>query len=429
MFGNGRNDGFVQQNILGLHSGVPDNLLVDNTVMNPYGLFLHGENTTHYTTGTTFGLGKETPDFGDAYQLFAGDVSTIEIDRDAPLVDCTFTANGGYTFNAQRSSVKDEYDFTHTGLTIDVTNLVPFQFLPEEIAPVIQFNIFATGDQFHGGNSALNNSNSQIVSSIDYDWTFYATDIHRHVIDVEALNLQLTEIPLSTQIFEISANTLTADPGGSIISDITAPGQGSGSSANLGFAIATTDSMRHFEMSPVIIQYGRDRIITQGDDVRLHGLIVEEPLQFILAEEDDTPIIAEQYTGEAGLQTETSVDLLAEGTYDAMILDSELGGEPFFLQSEDGFDLDLELFEEYGDSIIAGYDNLHDYVLTERYDTVQNDDWILTQNGHTIVAEEPIRASDSEIILDSISNPRTIADIPFDDFIRFDTHDGVSTLD
>jgi hypothetical protein len=306
---------------------------------------------------------------------------------------------------------------------------VPFQFLPEEIAPVIQFNIFATGDPLLGGNSALNNSNSQIVSSIDYDWTFYATDIHRHVIDVEALNLQLTEIPLSTQIFEISANTLTADPGGSIISDVTAPGSGSSSSANLSFAIATTDGRTEVTMSPAIIQYGRDRIITQGDDVRLHGLIVEEPLQFILAEEDDTPIIAEQYTGEAGLQTETSVDLLAEGTYDAMILDSELGGEPFFLQSEDGLDLDLELFEEYGDSIIAGYDNLHDYVLTERYDTVQSDDWILTQNGHTILAEEPIRASDSEIILDSISNPRTIADIPFDDFIRFDTHDGVSTLD
>ena len=430
MFGNGRNDGFVQQNILGLHSAVPDNLLVDNTVMNPYGLFLNGENTTHYTTGTTFGLGKDTPDFGDAYHLFAGDVSTIEIDRDAPLVDCTFTANGGYTFNAERSSVKDEYDFTHTGLYIDVTNLVPFQFLPEEVAPVIQFNIFATGDPLLGGNSALNNSNSQILSSIDYDWSMNVADISRQVIDTEKHQLQLTEIPLSTQIFEISANTLTTDPGGSIISDVTAPGQGSSSSANLSFTtIATTDGRTEVMMSPAIIQYGRDRMFAQGDDVRLHGLIVEEPLQFILAEEDDTPIIAEQYLGEAGLQTETSVDLLAEGTYDAMILDSELGGEPFFLQSEDGLDLDLELFEEYGDSIIAGYDNLHDYVLTERYDTVQNDDWILTQNGHTILSEEPIRASDSEIILDSISNPRTIDDIPFDDFERFDIHDGVSTLD
>jgi hypothetical protein len=133
--------------------------------------------------------------------------------------------------------------------------------------------------------------------------------------------------------------------------------------------------------------------------------------------------------GEEGLATELDEFLLAEGTYDTLILDSELGGEPFFLQTETGIDLDLELFEEYGDSIIAGYDTLHDFVLTERYDTVQSDDWILTQNGHTILAEEPIRASDSEIILDSISNPRTIADIPFDDFIRFDTHDGVSTLD
>ena len=198
---------------------------------------------------------------------------------------------------------------------------------------------------------------------------------------------------------------------------------------DLGFNVATTDGRTEVTMSPAIIQYGRDRIITQGDDVRLHGLIVEEPLQFILAEEDDTPIIAEQYQGEGGLTTEISEDLLAEGTYNLMILDSEMGGEPFFLQSEDGVDLDLEMFEEYGDSIIAGYDNLHDFVLTERFDTVQNDDWILTQNGHTILAEEPIRASDSEIILDSISNPRTIDDIVFDDFIRFDTHDGVSTLD
>ena len=429
MFGNGRNDGFVQQNILGLHSGVPDNLLVDNTVMNPYGLFLHGENTTHYTTGTTFGLGKDTPDFGDAYQLFAGDVSTIEIDRDASMANLHFTSQGGYTFGGNVSSTKTEYDFTHTGLPIDVTNLVPFQFLPEEIAPVIQFNIFATGDQFHGGNSALNNSNSQIITSIDYDWNFYPTDIHRQVIDVEGLNLQLTEIPLSTQIFELSANTITADPGGSIISDVTAPGQGSASRMDLGFAIATTDSMRHFEMSLAIIQYGRDRIITQGDGVRLHGLLVEEPLQFILAEEDDTPIIAEQYLGEGGLTTEIDEDLLAEGTYNLMILDSEMGGEPFFLQSEDGDDLDLELFEDYGDSIIAGYDNLHDFVLTERYDTVQNDDWILTQNGHTLVSEEPIRATESEIILDSISNPRTIADIAFDDMERLDIHDGISTLD
>ena len=98
-------------------------------------------------------------------------------------------------------------------------------------------------------------------------------------------------------------------------------------------------------------------------------------------------------------------------------------------QATKALELMLKYFEEYGDSLIAGYDNLHDFVLTERYDTVQNDDWVLTQNGHTILSEEPIRAADSEIILDSISNPRTIADIAFDDFIRFDTHDGVSTLD
>ena len=72
---------------------------------------------------------------------------------------------------------------------------------------------------------------------------------------------------------------------------------------------------------------------------------------------------------------------------------------------------------------------MHDFVLTERHDTVQHDDWILTHDGHTIIAEEKVRAHDSEIILDSISNPRTIDDIAFEDFNRFDTHDGVSTLD
>jgi len=345
------------------------------------------------------------------------------------LVDCTFTANGGYTFNAQRSSVKDEYDFTHTGLYIDVTNLVPFQFTPLEITPVIQFSHTMTGDPLLGGNSALNNSNSQILSSIDYDWSMNVADISRRVIDTEKHVLQMTQIPQTIEHFEIFANTITADPDGSIISDVTSPGAGSFSRITQSHTIATTEGQRHIEMVPVIIQRGAGRMITAGDSIRLHGLIVEQPLQFILAEEDDTPIIAEQYLGEGGLQTETSVDLLAEGTYDAMVLDSEMGGEPFFLQSEDGFDLDLELFEDYGDSIIAGYDNLHDFVLTERYDTVQSDDWVLTQNGHTIIVEEPIRASESEIILDSISNPRTIDDIPFDDMERFDLHDGVSTLD
>ena len=121
--------------------------------------------------------------------------------------------------------------------------------------------------------------------------------------------------------------------------------------------------------------------------------------------------------------------ILAEGTYNTLILDAELGGSPFFITTETGFDLDLELFTGYGDSIIAGYDSLHDFVLTEKYDMVQQDDWLLTQQGHTILSDEPIRATKSEIILDSLSNPRTIADIVFEDFIRFDTHDGVSTLD
>ena len=294
----------------------------------------------------------------------------------------------------------------------------------------MDLTIQAYGDPLLGGNSALNNSNSQIVLSIDYDWSTVESDIDRRVLDHESVDLGITEIPLTTLLFESFANTITADPDGSIVSDHGIPGRGSESTANVAHQLHTeTDGKSHVECNPVIIQYGPDRMLVQGDDIRLHGLIVEEPLQFILAEEDDTPIIAERYLGEDGLITEDEVDILAEGTYDLMILDSELGGQPFFLQTETGLDLDLELFEEYGDSIIAGYDTLHDFVLTERYDTVQNDDWILTQNGHTILAEEKIRAADSEIILDSISNPRTIDDIPFDDFIRFDTHDGVSTLD
>ena len=50
-------------------------------------------------------------------------------------------------------------------------------------------------------------------------------------------------------------------------------------------------------------------------------------------------------------------------------------------------------------------------------------------SGSLYVEKDSELAKDSEIILDSITNPRTIADIAFDDFERFDTHDGVSTLD
>ena len=430
-FGNGRNDGFMQQSIKGIYSSVPNNFLVDSTIMNSHALFLSGANTTHFTVGKPSGLGKDTPDFSNQFALFAGDVSTIEIDYIDPFLvpPQPISVNGAYTFAGNTTSLKTEYDFTYAGVTIDVTNLVPFQFAPFEITPVIQFNITATGDQFNGGTSALNNSNSQIITSIDYDWSIHSTDIRSHVIDVEKHVLQLNEIPLTTEIFELYANTITADLGGSILSDVGIPPD-TGDIANLSFLVdATTEGTRHIETSYAVIQYGQGRIFIQGDDVQLHGLLIEEPLQFILAEEDDTPIITEVYDGEGGLATELDEFILAEGTYNTLILDAELGGSPFFITTETGFDLDLELFTGYGDSIIAGYDSLHDFVLTEKYDMVQQDDWLLTQQGHTILSDEPIRATKSEIILDSLSNPRTIADIVFEDFIRFDTHDGVSTLD
>ena len=432
-FGSGRNDGFVQQGLAGIHSSIPDNQLVDNTVMNPYGLFLNGENTTNFTVGTTYGIHKDTPDFGDQFNLYAGDISSMILRSFFdPFIanNQHISAQGAYTFAGNVSSVKTEYDFEHTGITADVSNLVPYEFFPLEIAPVANLGILAYGDPLMGGNSALNNSNSQILLSIDYDWSTIESDIDRRVLDHQQVDATLDGIPLNVLVYEFTANAITADPDGSIISDVSAPGRGSASTMDLAHTINTTSlGRKETEISSAIIQYGRDRMLTQGDDIRLHGLIVEEPLQFILAEEDDTPLITEIYEGEEGLATETDVFIIAEGTYDTMILDSEIGGEPFFLQTETGIDLDLELFEDYGDSIIAGYDTLHDFVLTERHDTVQNDDWILTHDGHTIIAEDPIRATDSEIILDSISNPRTIADIAFDDFERFDTHDGVSTLD
>ena len=435
LFGDSRNDGFVQQAHAGIYSTVPNGgaQLNDTVNLQPFGLFLLGENTTHFSVdNTNYGIGKNTPDFGTSYQLFAGDVSYIEIDYRDPFIANNehITAQGGYTFAGNTSSLKTEYDFTHTGITADVSNLVPFDFFPIEITPFLDLTIQAYGDPLMGGNSALNNSNSQIVLSVDYDWSTVESDIDRRVLDHQQVDLGITEIPLTTLLFESFANTITADPDGSIVSDHGIPGRASESTANVAHQLDTTsDGRSHVECNPVIIQYGPDRMLVQGDDVRLHGLIIEEPYQFILAEEDDTPIITEIYEGEDGLTTELDVFILAEGTYDTMILDSEMGGEPFFLQTETGLDLDLELFEEYGDSIIAGYDTLHDFVLTERYDTVQHDDWILTHDGHTIIAEEKVRAHDSEIILDSISNPRTIDDIAFEDFNRFDTHDGVSTLD
>ena len=80
LFGDSRNDGFVQQAHAGIYSTVPNGgaQLNDTVNLQPFGLFLLGENTTHFNVdNTNYGIGKNTPDFGTSYQLFAGDVSYI----------------------------------------------------------------------------------------------------------------------------------------------------------------------------------------------------------------------------------------------------------------------------------------------------------------------------------------------------------------